>query len=1314
MTDFSLWEVIKNGNKVLTKPVGSSEQTYKPTTTEEKQDKRNEIKARGTLLMALPNKDQLKFHSYQDAKILMEAIEKRYGGNKESKKVQRTLLKQQYENFAASNTTASGVSTAHTQGNTVTSTSVDNLSDAMIRAFLASQPNTPQLAKEDVEQPDPDDLEEMDLHWKMAMLTIRARRAPRNQDNRDKEYRRTTFLVETPTENALIAQDVIGGDIMKLPPLTRSYMPLKRDLRLIDEHFESEYVDVFIVSSSADKTIKTVDITHKGVLSTEEPKSVMKNNFGPPIIEDWHSDDDNEDELSPTVKGNPQQKEYKEKRVIDSGCSRHMTGNKCYLTDFKAFDGGFVSFGDGKGRISSKGEIKIGKLDFDDVHFCKELKYNLFSMSQMCDKKNNVLFTDIECRVLSSNFKLLNESQVLLRVLRKDNIYSVELKSVVPTRGLTCLFAKATLDESNLWHRGLGHINFKTMNKLVKGNLVRGLPSKIFQNDNSCVAFKKGKQYKASYKAKLVNIISKPLHMLHMDLFCPTNVTSLMKKSYCLVITDDFSRFSWVFFLATKGETNEILKTFITGIENQPDCKVKVIRSDNGTEFKNSVITQFYDDKGIKREYSVARTPQQNKVVKRRNRTLIEAARTIPDWLFDIDSLTISMNYVPVVTGNQTNGIGGAKEKLVAGQDEKKIELEQEYILIPICITGLLLSQDAKYSAEDAGKKAPEVDADSLSTITVLMILIPVSLPISTTGPSFVNAASQIPLNVAGPSASTNAFEEHSFERFSPLKNAFSLPHVPMVTPIDDTGIFRNAYDDDVLEKEVDMNNVDSSYAILKATKFLKDHPQEQVIESLETPVQTRHMSKTHEEFGLLSLVHKLRRTNHKDFQNCLFACFLSQMEPKKPVQALQDPSWLEAMQEELLQFKLLKVWTLVDLPKDKKKELSTKCEKLMHDKLQMSSMGELSFFLGLKVKQKSDGIFISQDKYVAEILKKFDFVTMKTASTSMKSNKPLIKDEEAEGVDVHLYRSMIGSLMYLTVSRPKITFDVCACLRFMKAKDGRCFVDTSEITTSNTLLSTAGLKTAWQRVNTLGSGEDSLKLQELMVFCTNYPNRLLVVKMKNRQSDMETMIEEIDQDDEIALDADTQGRKNNDEMFGVDDLTGEKVVLDTTTGEHEEQIIEDVSTTEPVTTACEVVTTVIDKVSAASTIDVTEDEITMAQALAALKSTRPKVVVQEQEVSTIIPAAATTVTTVVPTLRAKGIIFHEQKQSHISTVSSSKDKGKAKMIEPKIPIKKKDQMRMDEEYARQLEAKEQEASRLSRAQQDEEANISWENTHKP
>ncbi|GJQ97541.1 putative ribonuclease H-like domain-containing protein [Tanacetum coccineum] len=320
-----------------------------------------------------------------------------------------------------------------------------------------------------------------------------------------------------------------------------------------------------------------------------------------------------------------------DKGVIDSGCSRHMTGNMSYLTDYEEIDGGYVAFGGNPkgGKITGKGTIKTGNLDFENVYFVRELKFNLFSISQMCDKKNSVLFNDTECIVLSPNFKLIDESQVLLRVPRKNNMYSVDLKNIVPKRGLTCLFVKATSDESKLWHRRLGHLNFKTMNKLVKGNLVRGLPSKLFENDQTCVACQKGKQHRASCKSKTENSISLPLHLLHMDLFGLTFVKSLMKKMYCLVVIDDYSRFTWVFFLATKDETSGILKSFITGIENLVDHKVKVIRCDNGTEFKNREMNQFCEMKGILRQFSVARTPQQNGVAERRNRTLIEAARTM-------------------------------------------------------------------------------------------------------------------------------------------------------------------------------------------------------------------------------------------------------------------------------------------------------------------------------------------------------------------------------------------------------------------------------------------------------------------------------------------------------------------------------------------------------------------------------------------------------------------------------------------------------------------------------------------------------------
>nr|GEW40035.1 putative ribonuclease H-like domain-containing protein [Tanacetum cinerariifolium] len=295
-----------------------------------------------------------------------------------------------------------------------------------------------------------------------------------------------------------------------------------------------------------------------------------------------------------------------------------------YLTNYKEIDGGYVAFrGNPKERKSQESvQLKL-----------------------MCDKKNSVLFTETECIVLSSNFKLPDEHHVLLRVPSENNMYNVDLKNIVPSGDLTCIFAKATLDESNLWHKRLGHINFKTMNKLVKGNLVRGLPSKVFENNYICVACKKGKQHRASCKSKPVSSVSQPRQRLYMDLFGPTFVKSLSKKSYCLVITDDFSIFSWVFFLASKDETTPVLKTFIIGLENLLSLKVKIIRCDNGTNFKNSNLNQFCGLKGIKREFSVPRTPQQNGIVERKNMTLIEAARTLlADSLLPIPFWTEAVN----------------------------------------------------------------------------------------------------------------------------------------------------------------------------------------------------------------------------------------------------------------------------------------------------------------------------------------------------------------------------------------------------------------------------------------------------------------------------------------------------------------------------------------------------------------------------------------------------------------------------------------------------------------------------------------------
>ncbi|GKA04277.1 putative ribonuclease H-like domain-containing protein [Tanacetum coccineum] len=595
----------------------------------------------------------------------------------------------------------------------------------------------------------------------------------------------------------------------------------------------------------------------------------------------------------------------------------------------------------------------IKRLMVDLLHLQEVLKE-----VKLLEKKNSILFTETECLILSPDFKLLDESQVMLKVPRQNNMCIFDLKNVVPSGG---------------------------------------------------------KQHKASCKTKLVSSISQPLQMLHIDLFGPTSIRSINHKIYCLVVTDDYSRLSWVFYLATKDETSGILKTFIIGIENQINHKVKIIRCDNGTKFKNNDMNRLCGLKGIKREFSVARTPQQNEVAERKNRTLIEAARTMlaesllpttfwakavstacyvqirilvtkphnktpyellhgrlpsisfmrhfgcpmtnlntldpigkfdgkadegffvgysinskafrvfntrtrkvdenlhitflenkpnvvgsrPDWLFDIDLLTNSMNYEPVTAGNQTNKNTGIKDNV----DEVPT---QQYILLTLLYNSPQSSKDVV--ADDAGKKTNEEPAnkgerngqdkeggasnkeddqnvqdfrvafDNLNRDST------VSPSVSTTGQSFTNA-DDLPTD--------------------PL-----MPDLEVTADLLNTGIFSGAYDDEDVGAEADLNNLDTTMNVsaIPTTRIHKDHPKDQIIGDINSATQTRRMTKISEELAMVGYIKKQRKTNHKDYQNYLFAYFLSQIEPKKVTQALIDPSWIEAMQDELLQFRLQKV----------------------------------------------------------------------------------------------------------------------------------------------------------------------------------------------------------------------------------------------------------------------------------------------------------------------------------------------------------------------------------------------------------------------
>ncbi|GJU32075.1 putative ribonuclease H-like domain-containing protein [Tanacetum coccineum] len=374
-----------------------------------------------------------------------------------------------------------------------------------------------------------------------------------------------------------------------------------------------------------------------------------------------------------------------------------------------------------------------------------------------------------------------------------------------------------------------------------------------------------------------------------------------------------------------------------------------------------------------------------------------------PDWLFDVDSLTISMNYVPIVAGNQTNGIAGTRDNIITGQVEKKTKPEQEYILIPICTTDPLISQSPKDTKEDTRVKPTKLDEsealdkdgkDDQATRS------------DAVGPSFTNDDPSSPINAARTS------EEHLFEQFSPFKNAFTLPDVPNVFLIDDTGIFGNAYDDEDMGAEADLNNLETSM----------NHP------IVTIPLLPDFGGVTQMDVKSAFLYGTIKEDVYvcqpPGFEDSQFPDKVYKVE--KALYGLhQAPkAWYETLSTYLIEngFRRGTIDKTLFIKKDKgdislvqvyvddiifrstKKSLCDEFESLMHKRFQMSSIGELTFFLGLQ-----------------------------TASTPMEPNKALVKDEEADSVDVHLYRSMIGSLMYLTASRPDITFAVCACARDSK-----------------------------------------------------------------------------------------------------------------------------------------------------------------------------------------------------------------------------------------------------------------------------------------
>ncbi|GJU78617.1 putative RNA-directed DNA polymerase [Tanacetum coccineum] len=1257
ITDHILWDIITNGDQATTDPVSSSGPVSAPKTSLAANARRNNEKALNILLSAIPDRHLLSFHDAEDAKTLWSAIKARFGGNEASKKMQKNLLKQQFETFTigsreeldsayerfqnilsmlelydakVSHEDANlkflrslpsvwhvvatmirgqpgldelefddlynnlkvyehelkGVSNSNSQNIAFLSTEVkgstlkqstadpENIpkgytqaasskvqtapncashSDEIICSFFAQQASMPTTHDdEDLLQIDEDAMEEIDIRWQVAMITARIRKfmrktgrpidlKPKNgitfdkskiecfncqklghfarecrfakyQENRANGRKEKKIVaIEDSNSKALVATDnneeIDWTKEFDAEPVTFAMMALTEleeddwsmEIDAEPVHFGQDGLSDFDWSNKADDTPVSLALMATnseariwGVLVSSKEVTIHLGNTHSMNL------------LSKLAKG---------KRIhavlTYSGCSGSMTGDKDKLTDFKEFKGGYVAFGNDPkgGRITRKGTIKTSCIDFE---------------------KHNVLFTYKECIYVIS--KCTKDEKK-----KKGLVYGTE---------------------------DWGTVNFKNINKLVKGNLVRGLPSKTFKLDHSCLACRKGKQHRASCKKIEERTVREPLELLHMDLFGPISVESVNRKKYCLVVTDDCSKFSWVFFLAYKDETYDMLHDLIVGLENKLRHKVKTIRCDHGTEFKNHLMNEFCAKKGIKREYSIARTPQQNGVAERKNRTLIEAARTmladsllpIQFWAEAVNTACYVLNRVlvtkpqmktpyeilmgrspnisfmrpfgcPLTILNTLDQLGkfdgkseegyllgystSSKGGNVSTYDDVEDLDDQQFIVHGPSIAAVqdkhskepkfIVPQRYTFEEEMRVYNIEKGKESANSTLT----LSTANTPSQSTGntPTGFFDAGQHSL----PSSDLNLPHTSGMETFTDDDHMRNLSDSDDDVPKD--GVFStNSFDDENTDNEEDgapdYNNMDHTIDVSSTLhRIHKNHPQSQIIGKSTAGVLTRRKLKesaSDQHQALLSFMYKQNRTNHKDQQTCLFACFLSQEEPKKVSQALADESWVEAMQEELLQFKLQNVWVLCDLPDGKGELIGTKWVfrnkrdergTIIKNKARLVAQGYrqeegvdydevfapvarieairlfLAFasFMGFTVYQMDvksaflygniteeilergydKTLFIKKDRRDIMLVQVYvdDIIFGSTKPSMVKDFEELMQKEFKMssmgeltfflGLQVKQTMFMIGCLMYLTASRPDIMFAVCLCARF-------------------------------------------------------------------------------------------------------------------------------------------------------------------------------------------------------------------------------------------------------------------------------------------
>ncbi|GJY01196.1 putative ribonuclease H-like domain-containing protein [Tanacetum coccineum] len=659
-----------------------------------------------------------------------------------------------------------------------------------------------------------------------------------------------------------------------------------------------------------------------------------------------------------SVRGKPQ---HDDKGFVNSGCSRHMTGNIAYLSNFKEFDGGYVAFRGGAygGRITGKGTFKIDNLDFEDVYFVNELNFNVFSVSQMCDEKNYVLFTDTECKFDGKSDEGFFIGYSLSS--KAFRVYNTRTKRLEENLHIGFLKNKPMIEGTD--PKWLFDIDFLTqsMNNILVTASTVSIDSAGTSEENSlnCIVMpiSKDTSYFDSPNKDVDNGEPKSIDNAQKQVEDGPNNENVEQES---------------------PEVNtSSLKLNVVGLSVNTACP----NEQDSTEEEPEV-----DLGNITNSYIVPTTPN----------TRIHKDHPIDNVIGEVQS-TVQTRRMSKPTSEQG---------FLSDVYEQKT-----HDTLNTCLYACFLSQIEPTSIAKALSDSSWVEAmqEELLQFKLQQVWILVDLP---------NGKKAI--------GTKWVFRNKKDERGIVIRNKARL-----------------VAQGHRQEEGIDYEEVFAPVARIEAIRLFLAYASFMGFLVYQMDVKSAFLYGTIEEEVYVTQPPGFKDPDHPD-------------KVYKVVKALyglhQAPrAWYETLANYLLSngFKRGKIDQTLFIKKQKgdillvqvyvddiifgstNKELCTGFEKLMKDKFQMSSMGELTFFLGLQVQQKEDGIFISQDKYVAEILKKFNYSDVKSASTPVDLEKPLVKDGDADDVDVHLYRSMIGSLMYLTASRPDIMFAVCACARF-------------------------------------------------------------------------------------------------------------------------------------------------------------------------------------------------------------------------------------------------------------------------------------------